>query len=344
MSTHDSTSLQFLAIGDMVIDAFIELEIDQAHIEEELYGKELCMPFGEKLPYTNVEELLAVGNAPNASVSAHRLGLTSAIMSHVGNDENGKKCLDALKEEGVNADFMIVEENKKTNYHYVLRYGAERTILIKHETFAYNLEKQLNNKPAPQWVYFSSVGENGLPYHHDIAQWVRDNNIKLVFQPGTFQIRTGNEALKDVYHNTELFFCNVEEARDILEPVLGVESVEEMEVKDLMKEIHARGPKIVSITDGPSGAYAYDGTDAWFMPIYPDPKPPLERTGAGDSFASTFTTAIILGKSVPEALAWGPINSMSVVQHIGAQAGLLSREKLEEYLKNAPESYKVEKI
>jgi len=35
---------------------------------------------------------------------------------------------------------------------------------------------------------------------------------------------------------------------------------------------------------------------------------------------------------------------MAVVQHVGANVGLLTREKLEEYLKNAPESYKAKKI
>jgi len=77
---------------------------------------------------------------------------------------------------------------------------------------------------------------------------------------------------------------------------------------------------------------------------YPDPKPPYERTGAGDAFSSTIVTALALGKTLSEALQWGGINSMSVVQYIGAQAGLLSREKLEEYLKNAPEDYKAVKI
>jgi hypothetical protein len=35
---------------------------------------------------------------------------------------------------------------------------------------------------------------------------------------------------------------------------------------------------------------------------------------------------------------------MSVAQKIGAQEGLLTREKLEEYLKNAPAEYKTKKI
>jgi len=104
------------------------------------------------------------------------------------------------------------------------------------------------------------------------------------------------------------------------------------------------GPEVVVITDGPAGAYAYDGMDNWFIGPYPDPKPPYDRTGAGDAFSSTVVSAIALGKSLPEALAWGGVNAMSVIQEVGAQKGLLSREKIEEFLKIAPEDYKAEKI
>jgi hypothetical protein len=43
-------------------------------------------------------------------------------------------------------------------------------------------------------------------------------------------------------------------------------------------------------------------------------------------------------------MMWAPINSMAVVQEVGAQRGLLSKEKLLEYLKNAPVDYKPRKI
>ena len=112
------------------------------------------------------------------------------------------------------------------------------------------------------------------------------------------------------------------------------------DIKKLLFDIHNLGPKIIAITDGKEGAYLYHENKFWFMPIYPDPKPPINRTGAGDAFSSTFVVAILLGKNPEEALRWGPINSMSVTQQIGARAGLLSREKLEEFLKNAPEDYK----
>jgi sugar/nucleoside kinase (ribokinase family) len=75
------------------------------------------------------------------------------------------------------------------------------------------------------------------------------------------------------------------------------------------------------------------------MPPYPDPKPPISRTGAGDAFSAGFFSALICGMSVPEALRWAPIESMHVVQYFGAQTGLLTKPELLKILKKAPKSY-----
>ncbi|NCN52449.1 carbohydrate kinase family protein [Candidatus Parcubacteria bacterium] len=327
----------FISIGDITIDAFIQLSQKDATVVCDIDGKpcQLSMNFGEKLPYEDVTVVNAVGNAPNAAVAAKRLGLKSALATNLGHDRNGKDCLDALRTEGVDTDFVKIHEQKLTNYHYVLRYGAERTILIKHEEYPYILPDFEN---PPRYIYFSSIGENGVQFHHDIATYVAANKeTKLVFQPGTFQIRLGYEALKDLYAVTEIFFCNKEEAQQIL-------GSDETDIPSLLRSIRALGPKIPVITDGPNGAFALDGETVWFMPMYPDPAPPVDRTGAGDSFSSTFTAALALGNDVKTALAWGPINSMSVVQKIGAQAGLLTIEELTDFLAKAPKTYVPKKI
>ncbi|MEY2665421.1 MAG: hypothetical protein RLZZ480_526 [Candidatus Parcubacteria bacterium] len=333
-----SHQYDFVGIGDILMDAFIELRMDMSTVLEDVDTgrKILQMPFGSKVPYKDVVVVPAVGNSPNASVAAHRLGLEAALVTNIGNDKFGKECLDALRQEGIATDFVKLHEGKKTNYHYVLRHGPERTILINHETYPYSLP---DFPVPPKYLYFSSVGEHGIEFHHEIARYVAAHpETKLVFQPGTFQIALGVEALKDVYAVTEIFFCNKEEAQEILKTT-------EQHMPTLLRKMRELGPKIPVITDGPNGAYTVDADDqCWHMPMYPDPAPPVDRTGAGDSFSSTFTCAIILGKTPAEALAWGPINSMSVVQEIGAQAGLLSREKLEEYLRNAPVDYVASKI
>ncbi|MEK7639480.1 MAG: carbohydrate kinase family protein [Patescibacteria group bacterium] len=332
-----SQQYDFVALGDILIDAFIELNKDNADVSTDLDTgrKTLHMPFGGKIPYQDVVVVPAVGNSPNAAVAAHRLGLETALVTHLGQDKNGKECLDALRREGVHTDFVKLHEGKVTNYHYVLRYGPERVILIKHEVFPYALP---DFPVAPRYFYFSSVGEHGVPYHHEIADYVKNHDTKLVFQPGTFQIKLGYEALRDVYENTEIFFCNKEEAQEILKTT-------ETHMPTLLRMFRDLGPTIPVVTDGPNGAYTVDADDqAWHMPMYPDPAPPVDRTGAGDSFSATFTAAIALGKSPEEALSWGPINSMSVVQKIGAQAGLLTLEELMQLLASRSADYVASKI
>jgi sugar/nucleoside kinase (ribokinase family) len=219
-------------------------------------------------------------------------------------------------------------DNIPTNYHYVLWYGVERTILVKHAAFPVMMP---NIPTPPKMLYLSSLGDNTEKYHEEIAHYVIAHpEMKLVFQPGTFQMKLGTEVLKDIYTHTYAFFCNLEEAQRIL-------NTTEKELPMLFKKLHALGPKIVVITDGIKGAYASDGKEAWFMPVYPHD--PYERTGAGDAFASTVSVALLMGKSLPEALTWGPINSMSVVQYVGAQEGLLTQAKLEKYLAEASSSY-----
>lgn len=152
----------------------------------------------------------------------------------------------------------------------------------------------------------------------------------MAFQPGTFQIKLGKDELADIYKRAKIFFCNVEEA----EKILGAAGVG---VPELLKRMRALGPEIIVITDGPKGAYAFDGKSALFLPVYPTNDPPYERTGAGDAFASTTVVALALGKDLATTLVWGAVNSMSVVSKVGAQKGLLSREELEAYVAKAPD-------
>ena len=158
-----------------------------------------------------------------------------------------------------------------------------------------------------------------------------------MFQPGTFQISTGAERLANLYRRTEVVVLNREEA-------VQVTGGNHEDLHDLLNRMHDLGPKIVVISDGPNGAYVSDGENRFKMPLYPDPAPPVERTGAGDAFASTFLAALLHGLSIEDALRWAPINSMNVVQHVGAQAGLLNAEELNRLLAEAPEWYHVERM
>jgi len=326
------SNIDVLSVGDVVIDNFIKLIDDTAHTYNNEDGTWLSLPFGTKMPFDHSEVIYGVGNSANASVSFARLGLNSGLVSNVGDDHNGREIISSLKHNGVDTRLVHINDGKKTNYHYVLWYKEERTILINHIKYEYHWP-HIYKHDIPKWIYLSSVGANTLPFHDDLADWLdEEKEVQLVFQPGTFQMAEGTQRFKRIYKRCSILAVNRQEAAKI-------GGGDEDNVHDLFDKLHALGPKTVLISDGPKGAYASGPEGRFFMPIYPDPAPPVERTGAGDAFTSTVVGALIKGLDLKEALMWGPINSMNVVQHVGAQQGLLTDSQLQNLLKKAPEWY-----
>jgi ribokinase len=329
--------MDFLAVGDIVVDDFIRLKDAHVTCKIDNTACEICMRWGDKIPFEFAVTVPAVGNSANAAVAAARLGLNAGLRAYVGEDVHGQDCLAALMRQKVDTAFVERQPGKHTNYHYVLWFLSQRTILVKHETFDYALPPM---PEGPKWLYLSSLGENSLPYHHmwseQLKRWPA---TKLAFQPGTYQMQFGREALKDIYARTDIFFCNKEEAERIMEMPAG------SDIKELLAAVQAMGPKTVLITDDTRGAYCADNSgNRWHVPRYPDPKEPYEITGAGDAHASTTVAALALGKPLEEALLWGAVGASAVLQKIGAQEGLLTREQLEHNLANPPAPFQLEKI
>lgn len=329
-----SKPIDLLNIGDIATDAFIRLKDASVHCKLDSQNCEICLPFADKVPFEFVKVIKAVGNAANSAVSGSRLGLSSALVSNIGEDDNGHDCLNSLQKNKVISTYIKKHTGKPTNYHFVLWYEAERTILVNHVDYKYSLPKL----PSAKWLYLTSLASNTLQYHLEIADYLDEHpETRFAFQPGTFQMKLGFDEIKRIYSRTDVFIVNVEEAQRML-------NTDSRDIKILLKKLSDFGPKLVLVTDGPKGAFMYDGDHYYFMPIYPDPKPPLERTGCGDAFASTFVASLAMGKTPLEALTIAPVNSMSVVQFIGAQEGLLSLEQIEWWLKRAPADYKIREI
>lgn len=331
MDQQNSKQPYILAIGDIFTDAFITLGDETAKIIKEGNDEWLAVPFGRKPPYQKVDIVKSVGPSPNVAVSLARLGHKAGLMAWVGGDETGEEAIEHLKEEKVGTENIVVEQDKATSYWYVLCYKADRTMLVKSEKYRYEWR---DPAPKPDWIYLAYLGEDSWPLHEGLLDYLERNpKVNLVLQPGTFQFDWGLEKMAPFYKRSKIALMNREEA-------MSVTGLPYESIKNLANGLHDLGVEIVVITDGPNGAYASDGVKLFNMPNYPDPSPPKERTGAGDAFSSTFVAAIASGESLETALSWAPINSMNVVQHVGAQKGLLSLDQIKEYLANAPDDYK----
>lgn len=324
--------LDVISIGDIVTDVFIKLNDQQAFTYKDEKGQWLAMPFGTKIPFDSAEIVPGVGNVANAAVAFAKLGLHSAIYTNIGDDQAGTEMVNAMHQANVDSRFIRRNPHMVSNIHYVLRYQVERTILIKHEAYKYHWP-YLRAADIPSWIYLTSVSQHYADFHDQLADWLDSQpNVKLAFQPGTYQLEAGPEKLKRIYARTEVLMLNREEAT-----LLSGGNHEDY--YDLLGRLHALGPKIVVITDGPNGAVASDNHQAYSMPLYPDVATPVDRTGAGDAFSATFIAALIKGNTIQGALQWAPINSMTVLQKVGAQAGLLTEAELDKYLAKAPEYY-----
>ncbi len=320
-----------LSIGDIFTDAFIKLNEDVARVDTDEDGsKRISLPLGTKPPYDEVEIIRAVGPGPNAAVAIARLGLESGLDSFIGDDAVGVEAIENLKKEHVRTDTMLIEKGIKTNYYFVLRYGAERTILVKNEQFDYAWTAPVEE---PAWIYLALISDASWQFHVDLLAYLEEHpNIKLAFQPGTFHFKWGVEKLAGIYRRSHIIVLNREEAVDITGRSYD-------SIRELTLGLHNLGPEKVVITDGPNGSYASYDFKLVTIPNYPDPSPPLDRTGAGDAFASTIVAALAMGESMDTAVTWAPVNSASVVQQLGAQAGLLTREQLQKWLDKAPDDY-----
>jgi len=325
-----------LCIGDIISGAFITLDEDFVNMITDDNGyKRLSFELGAKLPYKKLDEVKAVECAPNAAVSMARLGLSVSLMAWLGDDKTGQEMVEYLKNEGVETDDLAVEANKRSNYHFYLRYGADRTKLQRFEDYSYSWHEPAHK---PDWLYLGVLGENTWPLHESILAYLDANpDVQLAFQPGMYHLIWGAEKLAPFYKRAKIVVLNREEAAKVTGKERG-------EIVDLIGGLHDLGIHVAVITDGPNGAYASDGQKTLFMPIYPDPKAPYDRTGAGDAFASTLTAALAMGETLETALTWAPINSMSVSQYIGAQQGLLTKDRLNGYLQAAPEDYKAKAV
>lgn len=322
-----------LAIGDIFTDAFVKLNDDEAKVHKDDDGTEwLSVKFGQKMPYDYVDIVSSVGPSPNAAVSFSRLGLRSGLMAFMGEDQVGQESLEYLADQRVDTTTIKPEPGAKSSYWYVLRYGADRTMLVKNEDYAY---EWVEPEEVPEWIYLSQISPSAWGLHEKLLEYLERNpSVKLAFQPGTSHFRWGTEKLQDIYRRAHITIMNREEAMDVTGR--GYDSI-----RELAEGLHELGPEIVVITDGPNGSYAsYEGKVVT-IPNYPDPAPPYERTGAGDAFASTIVAALAHGETMDKALTWAPINSAYVVQKLGAQKGLLLKRKLLDYLAHAPDYYKV---
>jgi len=314
-----SKNFDLITIGDSTIDTFIR--IHDATIECDIHREDckICVKYGDKIPVDSIAHGVA-GNAANVAVGCSKLGLSTAIYANLGDDDQGKTIKQVLERENVADDYIRVHSDKDSNLSVVLTFQGERTIFVYHQDWDYRLPDLADTS----WVYLTSMAESFTNSNimDEVCHYIDKSKAKLAFSPGTFQLKADIKRYPKILEKCEIIFVNLEEAKRIL----GISESEIVNERDLLSKMHFLGPKTVVITDGANGSYVSDGNRNLKIGTFPTKL--VEKTGAGDAYASGFLAALISRMPLEEAMAWGAINAAHVITKTGTQNGLLTKEQL----------------
>jgi ribokinase len=330
--------LDILCVGDSKIDIFLQIPQNNPHFGLNDEKNKLFVSYGEKI-YIEEYVLDIGGNATNTAVGVARLGLSVGLYAEIGQDELSQKILNKLKKENVSTD-LLLQTDEDTSISIGLNYQGERTLFTEHVKRDHNFN--FENREA-KFVYLTSLGNLWEKTYEKALDFVRQNNLKLAFNPGSIQLEKRGKIVMDVLEITDYLFVNKEEAEEILYgEELNLARRNQDQIKKLLYGLRGLGAKNVVITDGDNGSYVEsEKNETYHLGIVKIEV--AEKTGAGDAYSAGFLAAIIHELEIPEAMKWGTINSASVIGKIGAEEGLLTKSELEEKLITNG-NLKVEKI
>lgn len=321
-----------VTIGDIFQDLFIRSSDFKVIVDRSFKsGKSLSFDYGAKLDIEEIE-YHSGGSAANTALCFARAGLSASIISFLSPDSFGEKILSEFSQAGVDCE-NLKNNNQPTNVSVILTSHGDRTILSYHGENDYNqlpVAKNLKTK----WFYLAPVGKEMDKLENKIIEHIAKSGAGLIWNPGQSQIKLGAKSFRHLLQLTNILFLNREET-------LIFSGSGQSQVENSMKVLHGLGAKIIVVTDGAKGAKCFDGSV--YYQIDPTTDKRIDATGAGDAFASAFSTCVIKNcrekkaqKYLPErgiieqSLKWGIIVSGSVVSQVGAHSGLLSSAEISE--------------
>jgi sugar/nucleoside kinase (ribokinase family) len=217
-------------------------------------------------------------------------------------------------QEAIDTRYLHQSDAYITSYSAILLApSGERTILTYHgsKLRADGSDIDLAAIAKADWLYISSVASMALL--NTIFSLASRHGVKVAFNPSARELKQADK-LRPLLDDVDVLLANKEEMQQI---------VEGKTMDELIRHAANLVPTAV-ISDGPRGVIATDGQKVVKAGMYEDVKV-VDRLGAGDAFGSGFVAMIAKGKTLAEAVTFASANSTSVVQQIGAKAGILHK-------------------
>lgn len=309
MDAHKKTPT-IITIGKATQDVFLRDDEFDPHIEGKVAYTHL--PLGAKLDIS--EAIFATGgNATNVATTFARQGLHARYIWVLGeSDPASLAVMRELDHEGVDTSLVATSPAMHASYSTILLApSGERTILNYQGKVPLlkDIEPQFKAFKGADWVYPTALGS--LETLAGIIHEASKHDIKVMLNPAGSELADPAK-LKGLLSDVDVLCLNKEEMQLLVEG-------------DDMESLVRHGLNycpVVIVSDGPKGVCASDGKTIVTAGMYED-VPVIDRTGAGDAFASGFLSQWAVGKSLEESIVFASANSTSVVGVIGAKPGIL---------------------
>jgi sugar/nucleoside kinase (ribokinase family) len=183
---------------------------------------------------------------------------------------------------------------------------------------------------ASRWAY---IVPGNIPFKviSEIVNRLHAKGVRIAMNPSRFYLDMGMKKLSPILEKLSVGIFSREEATRLTHMAYEEEH-------QVFEKLHEAIEGIVAMTDGAKGAWVSDCRRRYVAGVYNE-REVADRTGAGDAFGSGFVAGLIKqgwgsnvcdeGTTITKAISLASANATSVVEHVGAQAGILKKKDFE---------------
>ncbi|MCW8996166.1 MAG: aminoimidazole riboside kinase [Psychromonas sp.] len=291
------------------------------------------------IPDNENSYLKCPGGAPaNVAVAVSRLGGDSAFFGRVGQDPLGRFMKKTLSDEGVNTDFMLLDEAQRTSTVIVdLDDAGERsfTFMVKPSADQFMLAADIPSFTENQWLHVCSIALANEPSRSSTflaMQQIKDAGGFVSFDPNLRdEVWADPSEIKSVVLKAVEMADVVKFSDDELLFLTDTDSLEAG-----LDAIAKFNNTLVLITQGAKGALII--TQGGKEQLAGKAVKPVDTTGAGDAFVGGLIAYLAQSNAwseidhIRQAVKWANGCGALATTQKGAMTALPLKEQLTQYL------------
>ncbi len=317
-----------LGMGNALVDMLIRIENDHQLEKFQLPKGSMQLVNGETSRMIRKDcagipsELAAGGSAANTIHGLASLGVRTAFIGKVGDDEMGRFFAEDFKKAGCDPKLLIGKTDTGVATTFITP-DSERTFATYLGSAAELTPDDLSEEMFKGYEVFHIEGY--LVQNHALirraVELAKSSGCTVSLDLASYNVVEANlDFLTSLIgHGIDIVFANEEEIKAFTghEPELGLEKLSGM-----------AGIAVVKV--GSKGAMVKRGIEKVHVPAYQATV--IDTTGAGDLFASGFLYGFVHGLSLAKSAEYGALLASTVISTMGARIAEPEWNRLKEVI------------